>query len=74
MITSRPANGPNPGHDLLYRVDRCSGKNFLGVQRRKVISPVEDSSDLFGSAVQKVQKVQKCLTVSAVGYNMEASR
>ncbi|HLB86765.1 MAG: hypothetical protein DMG47_21525 [Acidobacteria bacterium] len=71
MITSKPANGPNPGHDLLYRVDRCSGKNFLGVQRRKVVSPVEDSSDLFGSAVQKVQK---CLTVSAVGYNMEASR
>jgi hypothetical protein len=29
MITSKPANGPNPGHELLYRTDRSFGKNFL---------------------------------------------
>jgi hypothetical protein len=33
MITSKPANGPNPGHRLLYRADRVSGKSFFVVQR-----------------------------------------
>jgi len=31
MITLKPANGPNPGHRLLYRADRVSGKSFFVV-------------------------------------------
>jgi hypothetical protein len=44
VITSKPATHDhfktgqrtNPGHKLLYRADRSSGKDFFGVQRRKI--------------------------------------
>jgi hypothetical protein len=54
MITSKPANGPNPGHKLLYCTDRSFGKNFLVSSAENVFAdrkfplPIHSWLDWFG--------------------------